>query len=247
MVLQIFESFPWMSSRSWECVLQTELHLTIRATLEGSIICILHVRDLRIRKMCNKSSWIWHLQMIHICLYCCWVTQSHLILQSHGLRHTRLPCPPFPGAHSNSCPLSWWCHPTIPFCPLLFLPLIFPSIRVFASESALRIRWPEYWSFSFNMSSSHEYSGLISFRMDWLDVCCPRDSKESSPTPQFKSSNSLALRLLYGPTLISVHNYWKNHSFDYMNLCWQMQSAKIVCYVMYCSHRWHLNHLCHVI
>ena len=179
MVLQIFESFPWMSSRSWECVLQTELHLTITATLEGSIICILHVRDLRIRKMCNKSSWIWHLQMIHICLYCCWVTQSCLIPQSHGVQHTRLPCPPFPGAHSNSCPLSWWCHPTIPFCPLLLLPLIFPSIRVFASESALRIRWPEFWSFSFNISSSHEYSGLISFRMDWLDVLAVQGSLNS--------------------------------------------------------------------
>jgi len=71
----------------------------------------------------------------------------------------------------NSCPLSQWCHPTILSChPFLLLPSIFPSIRVFSNESALRIRWPKYWTFSFNISPSNEYSGLISFRMDWLDL-----------------------------------------------------------------------------
>ena len=80
-------------------------------------------------------------------------------------------------------------------CPLLLLPSIFPSIRVFSNESILHIRWPKYWSFSFSISPSNECSGLISFRMDWLDwsPCSPRDSQESSPTPQFKSINSLAL------------------------------------------------------
>ena len=77
---------------------------------------------------------------------------------------------PTPGACSNSCPLSWWCHPLILCRPLLLLPSIFPSIRVFSNESFLRIRWPKYWSFSFNISPSSEYSGLISFRMDWLDL-----------------------------------------------------------------------------
>ena len=72
--------------------------------------------------------------------------------------------------------------------PLLLLPLIFPSIRVFSKESALRIRWPKYWDFSFSISPSNEYSGLISFRIAWFDLCSPRDSQESSPTPQFKSS-----------------------------------------------------------
>ena len=67
-------------------------------------------------------------------------------------------------------------------CPLL-LHLIFPSIRVFSNESALCIRWPKYWSFSFNISPSNEHPGLVSFRMDWLDLCSPRDSQESSPTP----------------------------------------------------------------
>ena len=91
-------------------------------------------------------------------------------LWPHGLQHARLPCPsPSPRVCSNSCPLSWWCHPTI-CCPLLFPPSIFPSIRVFSNESVLRIGWPKYWSFSFNNSPSNEYSELISFRIDWLDL-----------------------------------------------------------------------------
>ena len=107
-------------------------------------------------------------------------------------------------------------------CPLLLLPSIFPSIKVFSSELALHIRWPKYWSFSFSISPSNEYSGLISFRINWfLSPCSPRDSQESSPTPQFKSINSSALSFLYSPTLTSIHDYWKNYSFDYMGLCWQ--------------------------
>ena len=76
--------------------------------------------------------------------------------------------------------------------PLLLLPSVFPSIRAFSNESVLPIRWPKYWSFSVNISPSNEYLGLISSRMDWLDLLSPRDSQESSPTPQFKSINSLA-------------------------------------------------------
>ena len=95
--------------------------------------------------------------------------------------------------------------------PLLLPPSIFPSSRVFSSESVLRVRWPMYWSFS--ISPSNEYSGLISFRMDWLSPCSPRDS-QSSPTPQFKSINSSGLSFLYGPTLTSIHDYSENHSFD---------------------------------
>ena len=88
--------------------------------------------------------------------------------------------------------------------PLLFLTSIFTSIKVFSKEWALWIRWQKYWSFSFSISFSNEYSGLISFRIDWFDLfCCPRDSQESSPAPQFESSNSLVLSLLYGPTLTS--------------------------------------------
>ena len=93
-------------------------------------------------------------------------------LRPHGLQHTRPPCPwPSLGACSNSCPSSLWCHPTISSCrPLLLLPPIFPSIRVFYNESTLRIRWPKYWSFRFSISPSNEYSGLISFRIDLFDL-----------------------------------------------------------------------------
>ena len=96
---------------------------------------------------------------------------------------------------------------------LLLLPSVFSSIRVNSSESLLHIRWTTYWSFSFSISPSNEYSGLISFRFDWLDLLA-EDSQECSPKPQFKSINSLALSFLYSPTLTSINDYWKNHSFD---------------------------------
>ena len=98
--------------------------------------------------------------------------------------------------------------------PLLLPPSVFPSIRVFSNESVLRIKWPKYWSFSFIVSPSKEYSGLISFRMDWLDLLAVQGTQESSPTPQFRSINSSALSFLYSPTLTSIHDYWKNHSLD---------------------------------
>ena len=94
-------------------------------------------------------------------------------LQPHESQHTRPPCPsPTPGVHSDSRPSSQWCHPAISssVIPLLLVPSIFPSIRDFSNESALPIRWPKYRSFSFSISPSNEYSGLISFRMDWLDL-----------------------------------------------------------------------------
>ena len=93
-------------------------------------------------------------------------------LQPHRLQHARLPCPsPTSGASSNSCPWSQWSSNHLILChPLLLLPSVFPSIRVFSSESVLHIRWPKYWSFSFSISPSSEHPGLISFRMDWLDL-----------------------------------------------------------------------------
>ena len=133
-------------------------------------------------------------------------------LQPHVLQHARPPCPlsalsllrfmsvesVMPSNHLILC------H------PLILLPSNFPSIRVFFNESALHIRWPKYWSFSFNISPSNEYSGLISFRMDWLDLL----AVQGTPTQQFKRINSLALSLLYSPTLTSIDDYWKNHSLD---------------------------------
>ena len=144
-------------------------------------------------------------------------------LWTHGLQHARHPCPsPYPRGCSNSCPLSWWCPPDILACHLLpLLPSTFPNIRVFSNQLAICIRWPKFWSFSFSISPSNEYSGLISFRIHWFDLLADKGSQESSPTPQNKSINSSVLSLFYGPSLTSVHDYWKNRNFDYMDLCWQ--------------------------
>ena len=99
--------------------------------------------------------------------------------------------------------------------PVLLLPPIPPSIRVFSNESTLLMRWPKYWSFSFSISPSNERPGLISFKDGLVgSPCSPRDSQESSPTPQFKSINSSALHFLHIPTLTSIHDHRKNHSFD---------------------------------
>ena len=137
--------------------------------------------------------------------------------QSHGLQHTRPPCPsPTPGVYPNSCPLSQWCHPTISSSLVPFSSHLrsFPSSGS-SNESALCIRWPKYWSFSFSISPSNEYSGLISFWMDWLDILAIQGTlQESSPTPQSKSINSSALSFLYSPTLTSIYDYWENHSLD---------------------------------
>ena len=102
--------------------------------------------------------------------------------------------------------------------PLLLLPSIFPSIRVFSKESALHIRWPKYWRFSFSISPSNEYSGLISFRIDWFNLLAVQGTLKS--LLQYHSSKAsilLAVSLLYGPPLTFIHDYCKNHSFDYMD------------------------------
>ena len=98
-------------------------------------------------------------------------------------------------------------------CPLLLLPSVFPSVRVFSNESALHIRWPRYWSFSFSISPSNEYSGMISFRIDWFDLAVQETLKgllqhHSSKVPIFGAQPSSF------PTTTSIHDYWENHSFD---------------------------------
>ena len=104
----------------------------------------------------------------------------------------------------------------------LLLPSIPPSIRVFSNESVLHIRWPKYWSFSFSISPSSEHPGLISFRMDWLDLLAVQGTLRSLlHWPQFKSINFSALSFLHSPTLTSIHDHWENHSLDQMDLCWQ--------------------------
>ena len=153
---------------------------------------------------------------------------SHSVMSDsfkpHGLQHPRLPCPSLsPGACSNSCPSSQWCHPNISSSVISFssclqsLPAsvsflmswIFASgcqsFGVLASASVLPM----------NIQDSFPLDGLVGSPRS------PRDSQESSPAAQFKSINSLALSLLYGRTLTSIHDYWKNHSFNYSDLCWQ--------------------------
>ena len=113
---------------------------------------------------------------------------------------------------------------------LLLLLSIFPSITVFSNELPLHIRWPNYWSLSFSICPSNEYSELIFFGISQTP-CSPRDSQESSPRPQLESINSLVLSLLYGSTLESIHDYWKNHSFDYMDLGRQ---GNCLCFLICC-------------
>ena len=98
--------------------------------------------------------------------------------------------------------------------PLLLPPSIFPRIRVFSNESVIRIRWPKYWSFSFSISPSNEYSGLISFRMDWLDLLAVQGTLKSLLQHNSSKTSILPLSFLYSPTLTTIHDYWKNHSFD---------------------------------
>ena len=144
-------------------------------------------------------------------------------LRPHRLQNAKLPCPSLsPGVRSNLSIVSMTPSSHLICCwPLLLLLSVFPSIRVFSNELALHIRRPKYWSFSFSISPSNEYSGLISSRIDWLNLLAVQGTLKSSPTPQFKNINSLSLSLLYGSTLTSVHDYWKNHSFDYTDLHWQ--------------------------
>ena len=139
-------------------------------------------------------------------------------LQPYGWQHAR---PPFPSTtpriYSNSCPIELVLPPNhlILHCPLLFLPSIFPSIRVFPKEAVLRIRRPKYWSFSFSISLSNEYSGLIFFRMDWLDILAVQGTlnsllqHHSSKVAIFQHSAFFTVQLLH-PYMTTG----KNHSFD---------------------------------
>ena len=144
-------------------------------------------------------------------------------LRSHGLQHARLPCPLLSEGSLRFMSIELVMPPNhlILCCPFLFLPSIFCSIRVFCSESALHMRWPKCCNFSLSIGASSEYSGLISFRINWFDLLAVQGTlQESSPAPRFESVSSFALAFLM-VQLSSVHDYWKNHSFDYTDLCQQ--------------------------
>ena len=121
-------------------------------------------------------------------------------LWPHGLQHARLPCPSVsPGAHSNSCPLSQWCHPTILSSVIPFSSCLQSfSVSIFSDELVLCIRCPRYCSFSFNISPSSEYSGLISFRIDWFDLLAVQGTLEFSLTPQLKKHHFFGIQLSLG-------------------------------------------------
>ena len=128
-----------------------------------------------------------------------------------GLQHTRLLCSsPSPGACSNSCPLSQWCHTTISFSVAPF----FSCLQSFSASGLFSNEWAfQHQSFQWMFRVY-----VLEYWLVW-SPCSPRDFQESSPASQFKRLNSLVLSLLYGPALTSIHDYWKNHGFDYTNLC----------------------------
>ena len=130
-------------------------------------------------------------------------------LQPHGLQHPRPPCPsPTPWVYPNSCPLSRWCHPTILSSVVPF----FSHLQSFPESGSFQMSQLFAWGGQ-SIGVSASASVLSVNTQDW-SPCSPRDSQESSPTPQFKSINSSALSFLYTPTLTSIHDYWKNHSLD---------------------------------
>ena len=154
---------------------------------------------------------------ISILSYCCSLIQSCLTLRPHGLQHARPPCPsPGPGVCSNSCPLSWWCHPTISTSVIPF----FSSLQSFPASGSFAMSQGVI-SGGQSVGASASTSVLPMNIRDWFPIQLTglislqsKNSQESSPTPQFKSISSLVLSLLYGPTLTTIHDYWKNHSFD---------------------------------
>ena len=135
-------------------------------------------------------------------------------LWPHGLQHARPLCPSLtPGVYSNLCSLMPSNH--LILCdPLLLPPSIFPSIRVFSNESVLHTRLPKYWSFSFSISPSNEYSGLIPFRMEWLDLLAVQRTLRVFSNTTIQKHNSSELIFLYRLILISIQDHWKNHSLD---------------------------------
>ena len=146
-------------------------------------------------------------------------------LQPHGLQHARPPCPsPTPGVYSNSCPLSRWCHLTISSSVLPFSSCLQSSFPASGSLQMSQLFASGGQSIGVSASTSVLPINIQDwFPLGWLagSPCSPKDSQESSPTLQFKSINYSALSFLHSPTLTSIHDYWKNHRFDYTDLCWK--------------------------
>ena len=134
-----------------------------------------------------------------------------------------------PWVCSKWCPLSQWCQLTIlsSVIPFLFCAQSFPASGSF--PVTLHIRWPKYWSFSFSISPSNEYSGLTCLELTGLISLQSEGLSRVFSSTTIQSINSLALGLLYGPTLTYIHDYGKNHKFDYTDLCWQWYLCFLIC------------------
>ena len=144
-------------------------------------------------------------------------------LRPHGLQHSRLPCSsPSPGVCSSSCPLNWWCHPTISSSNALFSfwsLQSFPESGCFPMSQLLASGGQSIGALASVLPKSIQ--GWFPLGSTGWSPCSPRDFQEFSPAPQLESNNSLVLYLLYGPAFMSIHDNWKDHSLDYMDLCWQ--------------------------
>ena len=155
----------------------------------------------------------WHIATSSVQFSCSVVSDS---LQPHESQHTRPPCPsPSPGVHPNSmCIKSVMPSRHLILCCPLLLPPIPSSIRVFSNESPLCMRWPKYWSFSLRISPSDEHPGLVSCRMDWLDLLAAQGTLRSLLKHHSSKASVLWSSAFFMVQLISIHDYWKNHSFD---------------------------------
>ena len=165
-----------------------------------------------------------------------WILRLFLLLiVVQSLSHVQLFATPWTAACQASLSFtisqSWFrfmstelmmlCNYLILSCSPFLLPSVFPSIRVFSNEFALHIRWPKYWRFSFSISPSNEYSGLISFRIDWFDLLQSKGLSRTFSSTRIQKHQFFSTQMFLRPTLTSIYDYWRNHSFDYTDLCWQ--------------------------
>ena len=153
--------------------------------------------------------------MLHPVQFSCSVMSDSL--RPYEPQHARLPCPsPTPGVHPNPCPMSRWCHPVISSSVIAFssCPQSFP--RPFQMSQFLRTRWPKYWSFRFSISYSNEHPGLISFRMDWLDLLAVQGTLKSLLQHHSSKASVLLLSAFFIVQLLHpyMYDHWKNHSLD---------------------------------
>ena len=176
-----------------------------------------------IHNVCHSKASFFFFQMWYILLnifFSSSVQFSHSVisnsLRPHELQHARPPCPsPTPGVHSNSHPSSQWCHSAISssVVPFSSCPQSIP-VSVFSNESTLRMRWRKYWSFSFSIIPSKEIPGLISFRMDWLDLLAFQGTLKSLLQHHSSKASILRLSAIFTVQLSYPYNHWINHSFD---------------------------------